>query len=260
MARAILVALLGGFLSGCGQPPRSPAALAGAAEPPAPDAVRVELHGRGDDRWTLRDRDGAFVCALPCAYWVRPDSGMTLRLEALRKGPVVDPTSFELPARLPALPGERLTLTVDRTHALGRTGEFLAVPLAVTFGLMGAGFTAISLASLATGSKDTTTRASGCTGVRSPDGAVSATGCTEETSHGVAAGVGGLTFGVAALSVAAVCTAWFFHARDGGLRYEEEPPTAAAGPLRLGLRAGALELEAGRARARLSPAGITGAF
>ena len=129
-----------------------------------------------------------------------------------------DDTSFAVPAPLHANPNERLALTVDRTHGLGTLGKIIAGAFAVTFGLMGLAFTALSTASLATGSKNTTATGSGCASVKNPDGTVGASGCETTTIHGVAADVGGLAFGIGALTVAVLSTICFFHDREGGLR------------------------------------------
>lgn len=229
---------------------------------PSNDAVQVDLHARDDEKWTLRRADDTYVCTLPCSYWVRPDSGLTLRLEDTARtgvpGVESDSTSFAVPAHLPANPGEKLTLTVDRTHGLGTIGKIIAAPLAVTFGFMGIAFTALSAASLATGSENTTATASGCTSVAAPNGGPGASGCETKTNHGVAADVGGLAVGVGALTLSVLCTIWFFHDREGGLRYEE--PSARQSAFRLRLRPGAVGLETEGARAWVSPAGIAGTF
>lgn len=208
---------------------------------PGQGAVHVDLYARDDERWTLRRADDTYVCTLPCSYWVRPDSGMVIRLEGTTPAAVpalAGDTSFALPGQLPANPDERLALTVDRTHGFGTWGKIVAGPLAVTFGLMGIAFTALSTASLATGSKNTTTTASGCTSV----GGTSTSGCVTSTDHGVAADVGGLAFGIGALTVAVLSTIWFFHDREGGLRYEA--PAASTSALRV----------------RLGPSGLVGTF
>ena len=197
-------------------------AAAPAAAPdnvPGSGAVRVDLYPRDDERWTLRRADESYVCTLPCSYWVRPESALVVRLEgtappAALPGLTDNDSSFALPAKLPANEGEHLTLTVDRTHGLGNLGKPIAAPSAVVFGLMGIAFTTLSAVSLANGSKNTTTTASACAST-SQGGA---SGCTSTTTHGVASDVGGIAIGVGALAVSALCTFWFFHDREGGLR------------------------------------------
>jgi hypothetical protein len=262
--------LLGVSLLGCGHALRPPAAPAATPDNvPGAGAVRVDLYARDDERWALRrGSDDSYVCTLPCSYWVRPASSLVVRLEgttpsaaAALGGSALDAdlvaggdgtarndTSFELPASLPANPNEQLTLTVDRTHGLGTTGKIIAAPLAVTFGLMGLAFTTIGVASLATGSKDVTTTASGCTGVKDPNGNASASGCTTSTTHGTAASVASIGIGVGALTVAVLSTIWFFHDREGGLRYEGAVVPASKAPARNAVRI------------RLSPDGVSGSF
>jgi hypothetical protein len=57
--------------------------------------------------------------------------------------------------------------------------------------------------------------------------------------------VGGLAVGVGALTLAVLCTIWFFHDREGGLRYEESSAQRSAFRVRLDA---------------VSPAGIAGTF
>ena len=228
---------------------------------PAPDAVRVSLYARDAETWTLRRPDDTYVCTLPCAYWVRPESRLTIRLEGstptMLHGVPEDGTTFELPPNLPANPGESVTVTVDRTHGLGTLGKIIAGPLAVTFGIMGIAFTALSTASLATGSKSTTSTASGC--VSSGGGAApAASGCVVRTDHGVASDIGGLAIGLGALTVAVLSTWWFFHDREGGLAYERSAVPRSA--LRARLVAGGLRLDSAEIGIWLSPAGVAGTF
>jgi hypothetical protein len=247
--------VLASLLLGCGHAARPPTAPAtGPDNVPGAGAVQVDLYARDDERWSLRRDDDSYVCTLPCSYWVRPASNLVVRLEGtaptvLGAVPESD-TSFDLPSALPANPNERLTLTVDRTHGLGTLGKIIAAPLAVTFGLMGLGFTAIGVASLATGSKDTTSTASGCTSVNDPNGSAGVSGCVTTTTHGTGASVTAIAVGVGALTVAVLATIWFFHDREGGLRYEgavvpaspSKPPASSA------------------LRIRLTPDGVSGTF
>jgi hypothetical protein len=240
-------------LLGCGHAARPPATPAAAPDNvPGADAVQVHLYARDDERWTLRRGDDSYVCTLPCSYWVHPASSLVIRLEGTTPtvvGAVPESdASFDVPSVLPANPNERLTLTVDRTHGLGTLGKLIAAPLAVTFGIMGLAFTAIGTASLATGSKDTTTTASGCTTVKDPNGNAAAGGCATTTTHGTAASVAGIAIGVGALTVAVLSTIWFFHDREGGLRYEGAPVPVSKAPAPSALRV------------RLSPDGISGTF
>lgn len=248
---------------GCGHGAR-PAATPSTAQDntPASDAILVDFHPRDSETWTVRRADDSYVCTLPCSYWVRPESGLVIRLEgstpAMATGVPQDFTSFPVPAQLPANPGEKLTITVDRTHGLGTVGKLLSAPLAVTFGLMGIAFTALSTASLATGSKQVTSTTSGCTSASSPEGGTSASACTTRTDKGVAADIGGLAVGVTTLTLAVLCTVWFFHDREGGLRYEAA--STRQGALRLRLQTGAIAVETPGARAWITPAGIAGTF
>ncbi len=247
-----ILGLLGASLLGCGHAVRAPAPPATAADNlPAADAVQVDLYPRDDERWTLRRADDTYVCTLPCSYWVRPASSLVVRLEGTAPsvaGIAEGGTSFDVPPNLPANPNERLTVSVDRTHGLGSVGKFIAAPLAVTFGLMGIAFTAIGTASLATGSHDTTANASGCVGVMDPKGTVGANACATSTTHGTSASIASIAVGVGALTVAVLSTIWFFHDREGGLRYEgavaPAPSTSASSALHV----------------RLDPGGISGTF
>jgi hypothetical protein len=251
---ALVLALLGTGSIACGHAVRPPAMPSTAADDvPGPDAVHVDMYPRDDERWTLRRADDSYVCTLPCSYWARPESGLVIRLEGTTPAALPtlpdDDTSFAVPAHLPANPNERLALTVDRRHGLGTLGKIIAGPLAVTFGLMGLAFTALSTASLATGSKNTTATASGCASVKDPNGAASASGCETTTTHGVAADVGGLAFGIGALTVAVLSTIWFLHDREGGLRYEAPAATTptSASPT-------------SAVRVHLGPSGLSGTF
>jgi hypothetical protein len=259
--------VLGLSAVGCGHTERPPAAPAGGADNvPGAGAVRLDLYPRDDERWTLRRADDTYVCTLPCSYWARPESALVVRLEgtappAALPGLTDNDSSFALPEKLPAAEGERLTLTVDRTHGLGALGKIIAAPSAVIFGLTGLAFTTLSTVSLATGSKNTTTTASACasaSGATGQGGAVS--GCTTSTTHGVASDVGGLAFGVGALAVSALCIYWFIHDREGGLRYEDTPTKVSCARLRLDAAALGLAVEARGTRATLGPGGVTGSF
>jgi hypothetical protein len=249
--------VLASSLLGCGHAARPPASPATSPDNvAAADAVQVHLYARDDERWTLRRGDDSYVCTLPCSYWVRPASGLVIRLEGTTPtviGAVPESdASFDVPSVLPANPHERITLTVDRTHGLGTLGKIIAAPLAVTFGLMGLAFTTIGTASLATGSKNTTTSASGCTTVKDPNGNAAASGCATTTTHGAAADVAAIGIGVGALTVAVLSTIWFFHDRQGGLRYEGAVvPASASAPSASTPSA---------LRVRLTPDGVSGTF
>jgi len=225
--------------------------------------VKVAVRDVGISRWGACLAPGRHVRlhAAVRVYWVRPESRLTIRLEGstptMIRGVAEEGTSFELPANLPAGPGESLALSVDRTHGLGTLGKIIAAPLAVTFGIMGIAFTALSTASLATGSENTTSTASGCAssgGGPTP----TASGCVTRTDHGVAANIGGLAVGVGALTVAVLCTWWFFHDREGGLAYERAAAPPSALRARLDLRG--LRLDAPRLGMWVSPTGVAGTF
>ena len=215
-------------------------------------------------KWTLRRADDTYVCTLPCSYWVRPDSGLTLRLEDTARtgipGVEGDSTSFAVPAQL-AGESRREAHAHRRPHAwgLGTLGRIIAAPLAVTFGFMGIAFTALSAASLATGSESTTATASGCTSAAAPNGGPGASGWRRRrTTASLPTSEGSPSASVRSRS-SVLCTIWFFHDREGGLRYEE--PSARQGAFRLRLRPGAVGLETEEgARAWVSPAGIAGTF
>ena len=51
--------------------------------------------------------------------------------------------------------------------------------------------------------------------------------------HGVAADVGGLAFGLGALTVAVLSTIWFLHDHEGSLRYETPAAAVPASALRV---------------------------
>jgi hypothetical protein len=240
-----------GFVLGCAHRGPIEAPLAqGDDNAPGEGAVLVRFEPRDDERWSLRAGDGKFVCALPCSYWVKPASGMVVKLEGSSGSTVDDTTSLPVPDALPARPGETVTLTVDRTHGLGTLGKIVAGPFAVVMGLMGIGFTAISIASLANGGKETTTQVSGGASATDPNtGATVSTNATE-TTHDTAAAWTGLAIGVGALAVAALCTYWFFHARQGGIEIGDTPASATATTARA------------RARAHVwvTPFGLSGTF
>lgn len=263
-ALVVPVSIVVGLSStGCGHAARPPATPAAAHDnAPASDAVLVDFHPRDDETWTVRRADDSYVCTLPCSYWVRPESGLVVRLEGstptMARGIPQDNTSFPVPAQLPANPGEKLTLTVDRTHGLGTFGKILAAPLAVTFGLMGIAFTALSTASLATGSKHVKSTTSGCTSASTPTGGPSASACQTRTDSGVAADIGGLAVGIGSLTLAVLSTMWFFHDREGGLRYDS--PSARQSAFRIRVEPGTIGVETRGARAWITPAGIAGTF
>lgn len=242
-------------LSGCSSAtPRPPATPAAALSTPSDTAVHASFYARDGEPWSLRDQAGKMICRLPCSAWVSADS----KLSVVDDGQFLDgaPVTFEVPEQLPAVAGDELTITVDRTHAGGVLGKVIAAPSMVVFGLMGVAFTGISIASLATGSKDTTTNASGCVGAANTQGN-GTSGCVSESSHGVAAGVGGLAVGVGSLAVAALAGYWFTKAREGGLRFEEPSPSsrisARFGP-------GVLEIGAKPVRTVIGPGGVIGTF
>jgi hypothetical protein len=243
-ARSFGVAIgLGGslLLAGCGHRERVEAPLAkGEDDVPGDGAVLVRFVPRDDEAWSLRKKDGAFACTLPCSYWVKPSSGMTVRLEGSPGSTMDGTTELAVPDQVPAREGDTITLTVDRTHGLGTLGKIVAGPAAVALGLMGVGFTAISIASLANGGKETTTTVSGSVSATDPQTGTTTSGGATETTHDTAAAWTGLAVGVGALAVAALCTYWFFHAREGGVE----------------LGSGASP----RAVVRLAPAGVSIAF
>ena len=236
-------------------PPRSAVVRAPTLSEPAGESVHVTFYARGAEPWSLRDGTGAFVCRLPCAAWVPPNAGLTLALDdKLVDG---EPVTFPVPPHLPALTGDDLVVTVDRTHAGGTVGKIIAAPTAAVFGLAGLAFTGISIASLASGSKNTTTSTGLCASVGTSTGPAGgkAESCTREESQGVAAGVGGLAIGIGALAIATAATYWFFRARAGGLRYDERTPPASATS-----RVGPRGIELGAARVVMGPEGIMVSF
>ena len=249
---------LGLGLAGCGgSAPRPAAAPAASLATRAEDAVHVSFYARTKERWTLRSAQGGILCQLPCAGWVGAEAGLALVEDDF----LVDgqPVTFPVPSQLPAVAGDDLVVTVDRTHAWGTGGKVIAAPVAVIFGIGGLALTALSTASLATGSKRTKLVTNGCAGASSsPTGTgtgVSACETTENT--GVAADVGTLAIGIGSLAVAAAATYWFLHARAGGLAFEERAPN---GALAVHLGPDGVALRAGPARVVLVPAGITGTF
>jgi len=257
------LAVLSTLAWGCGAPTRPPAAPAAAPDNVrAPDAVLAQLHPRSAERWTLRRADGSYVCTLPCAYWVRPDDELHLELEGSPGTLPTEKTAYELPRPLPANPGEQLTLTVDRQHGFGLMGKVVAAPLAVVLGLFGVTITTLATVSLATGSKHVTSRTSACASASTgPDPSAPQAGveaCSERTDRGVAADVGGLALGLGVLGLATLSTMWFFHDREGGLRFEGAAPTRAA--VRVRVLPGAVGVEARGVSAWVTPLGVAGSF
>jgi hypothetical protein len=240
--------LLAAFVSGCGRGPtglRAEAPLASVGENVrSDDAVLARFQARTSEQWSLRRADGTFVCMLPCSYWVKPRSGLELRLESPSKTALDDTTSWAVSDHLAAQPGEEVVVTVDRTHGFGTTSKFVAAPLGAVFGLMGVGFAGISIASLADGGENTTTTVSGSVATKDRDGNVTAKADATSTATGTSAAITGLAIGVGSLAVASLCWYWFFHARDGSMEVTPSTPKA----------------DAGRVRVRLTPMGMTGTF
>ena len=217
--RAFMLVLSSSALAGCAHASADvPAPLARVADNARSDgAVLVRFETRHAEQWSLRRADGSFVCALPCTYWVPRASGLVVELDGPSGSTIDGTTSLAVPDELPAPPGDSLTLRVDRTHGLGLAGKVVAAPLAVVTGLMGIGFTAISVASMADGSKNTTTTVGAGVGVTDPRSGSHVEANASETTHGAAANWAGIAVGAVALSISAVCTYWFFHAREGGI-------------------------------------------
>ena len=110
--------VLGLALAGCGgSAPRPAAAPAASLATRAEDAVHVSFYARTKERWTLRSAQGGILCPLPCAGWVGAEAGLVLVEDDF----LVDgqPVTFPVPSQLPAVAGEDLVVTVDRTHAWG---------------------------------------------------------------------------------------------------------------------------------------------
>jgi hypothetical protein len=220
------------------------------ARPPAghaivPDAVYVTFRARSNS-WSVRRADDSFVCRLPCSLWVGRKSGLGVRLEKYSSDD--EPLSFKVPAELPARPGELLTIEVDRQHGLGTPSKYVAAPLAVVFGIMGAAFATGGAAALISGRDDTTSQTSGT---------VSSNGVstTEETeTHGDAASISALAFGVGALAAAGLCVYWYVHDRDAAIEFGPPRRLAPAD------RSAAAAARASAVRITLSPAGISGRF
>ena len=115
---------------------------------------------------------------------------------------------------------------------------------------MGLGFTTIGVASLATGSKDTTSTVAGCTSAKDPNESAGVSGCTTTTTHDTGASVTAIAVGVGALTIAVLSTIWFFHDREGGIRYEGAviPASSSKAPAPSALRI------------RLTADGVSGTF
>lgn len=209
--------------AGCGGAGREAPMARTADNTRAADATLVRFEARTSERWSLRREDGSFLCTLPCSYWVRPKSGLQLRLERY-DADSLERSSFRVPDQLPAQPGEMVTVSVDRTHGLGIAGKVLAVPTAVIFTFMGVGFTGISIASLATGSENTTTTVNAGVGAHDPESGAEVSGSGGTTATGTAAALGGLAIGVGATAIAVLSWIWFAHDRDGSLQISEPAP------------------------------------
>lgn len=215
-----------------GPPPNAPLATA-ADNVRADDAVLAAIVGHHEDeRWSVRRADGSFVCTVPCSVWVKPHSGMTVKLES--KPGVLnleDEIVYALPDAPPAAPGDTIVLEVDRTHAGGTGGKVVAVPLTVMFGLVGVGATIMGIGGLAdggktsTGSVDVSTKAGGDNGSVSTD--------TRTSSAGMGAAATTLGIGVGLLAISGLCGYWWSRSRQGGLDAIGTPTPA---PRSVGLR------------------------
>jgi hypothetical protein len=186
---------------------------------------------------------------------VRPSNGLTLRLEEYgAKG--LEKASFRVPDRLPAHPGETLTVSVDRTHGLGTTGKILAAPTGVIFTFMAAGFLGIGIASLATGSEDVTTTVKGEVGT---NGQIPVQGSTsgESTTDGTAASVTGIAIGVGAAAIAVLSWYWFAHDREGSMEFSEPSRAPRA---RIQVTPAGVAITMRSSRGVLTPAGLAVEF
>jgi len=259
--RACGLGALVSSLVGCSPASRAPAAAPAPAptatatsqrEAPLP-AVHVTFEARTREPWTLREQDGSFVCNLPCSYWVPADSGLQLRNE--RHAYLADAPQL-VPAHLPAHPGARLRARVDREHAGGGYMKGIAGTAAGTFGLFGGIITAVSVASLASGSKGSSMTTDVCAGVGVRSASASA--CARNETRGVAADVGGLALGTGLLGVAALSTYWLFHARSAGVDFDS--PRGARSATRLRLHPGFVEVSRGRKRSLWTAGGVQGVF
>jgi hypothetical protein len=222
----------------------------------ADDAVLVRFEARGGERWSLRHPDDTYLCTLPCSYWVQPSSGLKLRVERYDRESL-EKSSFRVPDHLPAKPGQRVTLSVDRTHGLGLPGKILAVGPAVVFTIMGLGFGGIGIASLATGAENTTTSVSANASTNDPEAPVQASSYAESTTHGVAAAWTGLAIGVGAAVIAGLSWYWFAHDRDGSMEFSEPSPVSGA---RVRLLPTGIAMETPTSRGVLTPTGLAVEF
>ncbi|WP_050434787.1 hypothetical protein [Chondromyces crocatus] len=213
-------------------------------------AVLVQFEARSSETWSLRRADESVVCRLPCRYWVDPANPLTVQLERYDRAELSD-TSYVVPAYLPGHGDEVLTVSVDRTHGLGTMGKYIAAPLGAVFSLMGGSFLGIGIASLATGSENTTTSVNG--GVNAGVGHVEA----ESNTSGVAASVTSIAVGVGGVALAALCWVWFAHDRSGKMEMSlrEEGPRA-----RLHLLPAGVAVETKSTRGVVTPLGAQFTF
>ncbi|WP_156041446.1 hypothetical protein [Chondromyces apiculatus] len=235
----ILAVLVGLGAAGCGASHAAAPMARGADNAPTEGATLVQFEARSGETWSLRRADDSVVCRLPCRYWVRPSSDLTVRLDRYDMAEYTN-TTYIVPAYLPANQDEVVNISVDRTHGLGSVGKYVAAPTGAIFSLMGGGFLGISIAALATGSKNITTNVEGSVNVA--DGDTGSVGVKAGSStEGVAASVSGIAIGTVALTLGVLCWVWFAHDKEGTLEIDVAPGSPAPPP---------------RARVRILPTGV----
>lgn len=250
MSRLLAIASMFVALSGCGHasaPANAPLAR-GADEARSPEAVLVHFVARHEsERWSLRQSDGSFVCALPCAYWVQPNSGLSVRLDSKASAlSLEDEVTYAVPERPAAAAGDTMVIEVDRTHAGGTVGKIVAIPLTITFGIFGAAMTTMGIGGIADGGHTSKSTVGVGVETRDPNGNVVAGAHTESSQAGTGAAVTTLVLGIGFLGVSALSGYWWTRAREGGLE-EKRAATPSSS------RTGGLHVEP-------TPFGVRGTF
>lgn len=183
--------------------------------------------------WTLRDRTGATLCALPCERWVRATSGDYIDLSA---NGGTDHKRVDVSVALPVPPG---TSVIVHPVTERGTPRFARISMGIMvlpylggffFGMLGVVFCA----------HDSGT----------------STSCQGIGGMGVAGGVMAASIGLATAHLL-----WQSWTRDLHLYVEESSASLApAAPAQVSLEPGAIRLQAGGVQTWFTPAGVIGSF
>ncbi len=170
-------------------------------EPARPCERAALVHFRAKDAsvwWTIRDRDGAYLCTVPCSAWVAAGSGLSARRENATYG-----ESYSI-ADPPAGPGDEIVANIEPTRAGGTGGKLLGGVSTFMFGLTGVSITAIALAGVADPS--------------SWEGSATVSSGATPSQRSNVTPAAGLAIGGAFLALSGLTTYWTIIARDGGVR------------------------------------------